>query len=687
MSLAPGWRWDGAALAMFFPRHAGTKLVRRRRFARCGRSVSGVATIALLLLAVGRVSGQEALDPSIVGEGPTDDVYRSPSELKKLSLEQLVDVEITSASRRPEPISQASSAIDVITGDTIRRSGALNLPDALRLGAGMEVAQIDGHTWAISARGFNISTANKLQVLLDGRSLYTPLFSGVFWDVQRTFLPDLEQIEVIRGPGATLWGANAVNGVINIRTKSARDTQGFLVDAVGGSEGGSLGLRYGGRMGRDTYYRAYVMRERADGLSLEGGGDAQDETDFTQGGFRVDSVLGLNDTLTVQGDGYAGAFGQLNAQDVEVDGGNFLARWGHQFGVDSSLSVQGYYDRTHRLIPGVFEEYRNTFDVELEGRFVLGAHDIVYGGNYRVSLDEIGNLGPTIAFLPANETEHLISAYVQDEWHIIPRQFSAVAGSKFEYNTFSGFEIQPSGRLVWTPAADQTFWGAVSRAVRTPTRIDQDVFAPNPATGAPVVLRGTRDFESEVLFAYELGYRVQPSKTLSLDLSLYYNDYDNLRSQEPQGPAGTPFVLANMLEGHTYGATLAGRWRVTDWWELDGNVSALHVDLHRSPGSLDPSNGVGEANDPDYFFALRSSMDLPGHIQFNAVLRYVSDLPHPVTPSYLGLDLRLAWMPRENFEFAIIGRDLLDPHHPEFRGAVVTREVERRVFGTIKWTF
>ncbi|MEP6823013.1 MAG: TonB-dependent receptor, partial [Chthoniobacterales bacterium] len=531
-----------------------------------------------------RASGQEAIAPSIVGEGPTGEVYRSPSELKKLSLQELVDVEITSSSRRPEPISQASSAIDVITGDTIRRSGVTNLPDALRLGAGMEVAQIDGHTWAISARGFNISTANKLQVLLDGRSLYTPLFSGVFWDVQRTFLPDLEQIEVIRGPGATLWGANAVNGVINIRTKSARDTQGFLLDAGGGSEGGNVGLRYGGRIGRDTYYRAYVMTERTDSLSLEGGGDAQDGTDFTQGGFRIESALGSDDTLTLQGDGYAGAFGQLNAPDIEVDGGNLISRWVHQLGVDSSLSVQGYYDRTHRLIPGVFEEHRDTFDIELEGRFVLGAHDIVYGGNYRISSDEIGNLGPTLAFLPTNETEQLVSAYVQDEWHIIPRQFSVVAGSKFEYNTFSNFEVQPSGRLVWTPTAEQTLWGAISRAVRTPTRIDQDLFVPNPSTGASVALRGTRDFESEVLVAYELGYRVQPSKTLSLDLSLYYNDYDNLRSQEPQGPTGSPIILANMLEGQTYGATLGGRWRVTDWWELDGNVSGLHVDLHRSPG-------------------------------------------------------------------------------------------------------
>lgn len=634
------------------------------------------------------LSGQEAIRPAITSPAPAPiEPYSSPSDLKKISLEQLLNIEIVSASRRPESISQASSAIDVITGDTIRLSGVTNIPDALRLSAGMEVAQVDGHTWAISARGFNITTANKLQVLMDGRNLYTPLYSGVFWDVQRTFLPDLEQIEVIRGPGATLWGANAVNGVINIRTKNAKYTQGFLLDAGGGTEQGYGGIRYGGRIGTDTYYRAYVMQQRHDSLSLEGGGDAEDEMNFTQGGFRLDSTLSPNDTITLQGDGYAGAFGQLNGADVEVDGGNVIARWTHQLGADSSISLQTYYDRTHRLIPGIFEEHRDTFDLEAEGRFVLGAHDIVYGANYRLSADEIGNLGPQLAFLPANQTVHLISGYVQDEWHIIPRTFSAAAGLKLEHNSFSGFEVQPSGRLIWTPTSSQTFWGAISRAVRTPTRIEQDLFAPNPSTGVPAVLEGNRDFESEVLLAYELGYRAQASKTVSLELVTYYHDYDNLRSVEPQGLSGAPFIFQNKFEGQTYGAAFSMRWRVTDWWELGGSVNALQVDLHRGPGSADPTNGRGEANDADYYGSLRSVMDLPGHVQFSSVLRYVGDLPHPATPAYLALDLRLGWSPRKNLELAIVGRDLLDDHHPEFRGRLVTREVNRSVFATLKWSY
>ena len=613
--------------------------------------------------------------------------FRSPTELKRLSLEELVDTEISSASRRPEPISQASSAIDVVTDETIRRSGVTNIPDALRLAAGVEVAQIDGHTWAISARGFNLSTSNKMQVLMDGRSLYTPLFSGVFWDVQRTFLPDLEQIEVVRGPGATLWGANAVNGVINIQTKHAKDTQGFVLDTGGGNEEGYVGVRYGGRIGRDTYYRAYVMHQRHDDLNLEWAGDGEDDTEFTQGGFRIDSKFGIEDTFTVQGDGYVGSFGQFNGPDIDVDGGNIIARWGRQLGLDSTITVQGYFDFTHRLIPNVFEERRQTGDIELEGRFVWGQHDVVYGANYRVSCDDIGNLGPTLAFLPAEETVHLISGYVHDEWHIVPRKFTVAVGSEFEYNTFSGFEIQPTARFAWTPTSNQTFWGAISRAVRTPTRIDQDLVAPNPAFGGMPILLGNRDFESEELIACEVGYRVQPTRTLFLDFAAYYHDYEKLRSVEPIGVGPVPVELRNRNEGESYGGTAGVRWGVTDWWQLAGNVTILKVNVEGEPGSRDPNQGRSEWNDPDYFFSIRSSLDLPGNIEFDSIVRYVDDLPHPATPSYCELDLRLGWSPVKNLELAVVGRNLLDPHHPEFRGTTVSREVRRSVLATLRWTY
>ncbi|HEV3410560.1 MAG TPA: TonB-dependent receptor plug domain-containing protein [Chthoniobacterales bacterium] len=655
---------------------------------------------AFSFLLASAVLAQEAVRSALPDlEPPAEgEPYRSPAELKKLSLEQLLATEITSASRRPEPISQAPSAIDVITAETILRSGVTNIPDALRLAAGIEVAQFDGHNWRISSRGFN-EGSNKLQVLMDGRSVYTPLFSGVFWDVQRTFLPDLEQIEVIRGPGATLWGANAINGVINIRTKHARDTQGFLLDGGGGNQEGYAGMRYGGRIGRNTYYRAYVMHQRTNGLHLErpAGGNAEDETEFTQGGFRIDSSIGNDDTFTFQGDVYAGVFGQYRAADAEAEGGNFIARWTHEYGIDSSISLQTYYDRTHRRAPPVIEEDRDTFDIELEGRTVLGAHDLVYGANYRVSADEIENLAANLAFIPASETLHLVSAYVHDEWHLVPRKFALIAGSKFEYNSFSGFEIQPTGRFLWTPTATQTLWGAVSRAVRTPTRLDQDIVSPNPelVPDAEPLLIPNRDFESEELIAYELGYRLAATRDLSFDVVGFYHDYDNIRSAEVIG--GTPgdpldpaiFQLRNLNEGETYGTTMSMRSRLTDWWRVDANFSYLQVDFGRGPGSNDPNDGRGEWNDPDYFWTVRSSIDLPWDLQFDTVLRYVDDLPQPATPSYLGLDLRLAWSPNKNIQVAIVGRDLLDPHHPEFRAQppAPTREVNRSVFGTVRWSF
>jgi iron complex outermembrane receptor protein len=644
-------------------------------------SSSPITLIAFLLLAVALSCSTPLY---------AEEIYQSPTELKKLPLEELVDVEITSAARRPEPLSQAASAIDVITADDIERAGVTNIPDALRLGTEMQVAQIDGHTWAISTRGFNTSAANKMQVLMDGRSLYTPLFSGVFWDVQQTFLPDLARIEIIRGPGATLWGANAVNGVINILTKSAKDTQGILLFGGGGNEERDFaGVRYGGRIGEDTYYRAYVMHTDRDSLTLEGGGDAGDETEMTQGGFRIDSTPNSDDTLTFQGDGYAGGFGQLNGPDVTVDGGNVLGRWTRQLASDSNVMVQTYFDYTHRLIPDVFEEHRETFDIEFQHRIVIAdRHDVIWGGNYRLSADDIGNLGPSLAFIPDNDVVHLVSAYVQDEFHLVPGKFSLIVGSKFEYNSFSGFEIQPTGRFVWNPVEGQTVWGAISRAVRTPTRIDQDLIAPNPSTGAPALLVGNSDFESETLIAYELGYRIRPWHTVSIDLAGYYNDYDNLRSIEPLGPNG-PFVFKNKLVGDSYGGALSTKWKVTDWWELSGSVSVLHENIHPGPGSADVTHGTAEGNDPNCSFVARSSIALPHHVQVDSILRYVGDLPNPPTPAYLTADVRIAWSPYPNFEVAFVGRNLFDENHPEFRSSQLgmTREVGRGFFGTVKWHF
>jgi iron complex outermembrane receptor protein len=632
------------------------------------------------------VFGQAAVAPQIEPSPPAEpppNTSPSPRDLKKLSLEQLVDTEITSASRRPEKLSQTSSAVDVITSEDIERAGVTNIPDALRLGTEMEVAQVDGHSWAISTRGFDNTISNKLQVLMDGRSLYTPLFSGVFWDVQQTFLPDIEQIEIIRGPGATLWGANAVNGVINIRTKSADETQGFMFYGGGGfEEEGFAGGRYGGKIGDDTYYRVYVMHQEGDGLPPLGG-SSEDDTHMTQGGFRIDSKIHPEDTVTLQGDFYAGNVDQLTTDDIKVDGENVLGRWTHQMDSDSSVMLQAYYDRTYRLIPGTFEEERNTFDIEVQRQYRYENHYFVWGGNYRMSHDDIGNLGPSLAFIPASDTQHLVSGYIQDEWHLVADRFYLTAGSKFEYNTFSGFEIQPTGRFTWLPATNQTVWGAISRAVRTPTRIDQNLVSPNPAF-APPFLIANPDFESETLVAYELGYRIKPTDTLSFDLAGYFNDYNNLRSAEPL--PGGKVKIENKLEGQTFGGSIAAKWRILDWWELDGSVWGISEDIHKSPGGHDLNNAHGEANDPACSFIIHSQMDLPWHMRFDSYLRYVDDLPHPHTDSYLTGDVRLAWTLRRNCELALVARNLFDKVHPEF-ASMPTREVERSVYATVKWSY
>lgn len=619
----------------------------------------------------------------------SDDDLR-PATVKRLSLEQLADLEITSVSGRAMPLSLAPSAIDVITAEDIRRSGVTNIPDSLRLATGLHVAQVDGHTWAISARGFNppSATANKLQVLMDGRVLYTPLFSGVFWDVQHTFLPDIEQIEVIRGPGATLWGANAVNGVINIRSKSAAETQGFLFHAGAGiEEEGFAGLRYGGRSG-DTYYRVYATHRSHDDLTLEAtNADAGDPYGLTQGGFRIDSQLGPDDSLTVQGDIYTGRFGQLIGNDVEAQGGNILTRWTRRTGPDSSLQLLAYYDRSDRLIPGVFDGERDTFDIEFQHQFPLGeVHQIVWGLAARASTDRIDNQGPGLAFLPDSETLYLFSGFVQDEIQVMPDVLALTLGSKFEHNSFSQFEVQPTARVAWTPTSKQTVWAAVSRAVRTPTRIDQDLFAPNPAFLPPVLLQGNRNFDAEELIAYELGYRAEPVNNVTTDLALFYHDYDNLRSMEPVGAAAPPFMLSNLLQGESYGAELAVNWQPTNWWQLDVGYTLMQSQFRAKPGSRDTSGGRAEGNDPNHMVVARSAFDLPRDFTADAIVRYVDRLPMPQTPAYTTVDLRFAWQPTAALELAIVGRNLLDKRHPEYRGAT-TREIGRSVYFTVTWEF
>jgi iron complex outermembrane recepter protein len=608
-----------------------------------------------------------------------------PEALKRLSLEQLMEIDVTSVSKRSERLSQAAAAVTVITGDVLRRSGATSLPEVLRLVVGLHVAQSDARAWAVSARGFNSTTADKMLVLVDGRSVYTPLFSGVFWDVQDTLLADVDRIEVIRGPGATLWGANAVNGVINIITKSAAETQGGLTAAAAGSEErGFAGARYGGALGAGGHYRAYAKVLDRDALVRADGAGAGNPTHRGQGGFRVDAGPSDADALTLQGDLYSGSVGEPPFGTDDVEGGNLLGRWRHRLAGGSDLRLQVYYDRTHRNIPNLFAERRDTWDLDLQHHFQWGGrHDVVWGAGFRTTSDQVVD-SAIFQWVPAHRTSELWNLFAQDEI-ALAHDLHFTIGSKFEHNDSTGLEVQPGLRLSWTPDGRHTLWGAISRAVRTPTRLDEDV---RVTVGPQVILVGNRDFRSEELLAYELGYRVQLAAPVSFDVATFYNVYDRLRSQEPSPGGGLPLTFANELNAETYGAELRATLQVETWWRLVPSYAYFAKRLRLDPGSHDSSGGTAEGDDPRSRFNLRSSMDLPHRIELDGLLRYVGALPAPAVPAYVELDLRLGWWPTERLELALVGQNLLHAHHPEFGPPGPARnEVQRGAYGKVAWRF
>jgi len=501
-----------------------------------------------------------------------------PSDLKRLSLDELQAIEVTSVSKRPEKLSAAASSIQVITGDDIRRAGATSLPEALRLASNLQVAQVGSQGWAITARGFNNTSANKLLVLVDGRAVYTPLHAGVFWDVQDTLLEDIDRIEVISGPGATLWGGNAVNGVINVSTKSAKDSQGVLITGSGGSElRGAGGMRYGGKVGANVQFRAYSKYFGRDSSALPIGQQATDDWNMGQGGFRLDWDASQVDHVTVQSDVYDGRIAQPGTNHIAVSGDNVLGRWLHTLSKDSNLSLQLYYDKTHRNIPATFVEDLQTYDADFEHRFRMAAgHNVVWGLGYRVSNDDEGN-SAVLSFLPAHLSRRWLSGFVEDEVPLGTDRLRLTLGTKIEHNDYTGFEFQPSGRLTWKMSKLQTVWTAISRAVRTPSRIDAEFYFPG---SPPFMLAGGPEFVSEELLAYELGYRVQPDPRLSLSLAGFYNDYDRIRSRERANPSSPiPVVFANGQKAESYGVEVTIDYRLTDWWRLRAGYTELQLPL------------------------------------------------------------------------------------------------------------
>jgi len=626
---------------------------------------------------------------------------------KKMSLTQLMDLDVTSVAKQPEPYGQAPAAIQVITGDDIARSGASSLPEAMRLADNLEVAQKNSHDWAISARGFNTALANKLLVLMDGRSVYTPLFSGVFWDVQDYLLQDIDRIEVISGPGGTLWGANAVNGVINITSKSAKDTQGLYVEGGGGSQLRDFGgVRYGGVLTSNVYYRVYGKYFDRDNEVFGNGKDASDSWNMGRGGFRVDAEPSLQNKLTLQGDYYAGHENVPTGGRANVSGGNLLGRWSHTFSEDSDMSVQTYYDRTHLLDPvpafvaggvplapaGLLMDDLDTFDLDFQHHFHLSSwNNIVWGIGYRFT-HEVDMNAPALAFFPPTLDHNLFSAFLQDEIRLRDNLLLTL-GTKIEHNDYTGVEVEPSGRLQWNVTSKQMVWAAVSRAVRTPSRIDRDFSEPGPS-GLLVLLKGNPNFESETVIAYELGYRAQPTAKLETSLSTYYNDYDHVRSTTTNAATVFPLFFQNNVEGRTYGFELSATYQLLDWWRLHGGYDLLKEDLRIKPGKSDINNALNETADPQQQFSIRSSMDLPKNVSFDTTLRWVDELHNNngatvgIVPSYFELDARIAWRPVKNLELSLVGQNLLHDRHPEYGFPGPAREeIVRSVYGKISWQF
>ena len=652
-----------------------------------------------------------------------DNNTNASPDLGNLSLEELTRMEVTSVSKKAEPLNHAPAAIYVITGEEIRRAGVTTIPDALRLAPGVQVAQIDAHNWAISARGFNDLFANKLLVLVDGRSVYTPLFAGVYWDVQDLMLEDVDKIEVIRGPGATLWGANAVNGVINITTKSSQATQGLLVMGGYGTEERGFGaIRYGGKLGDYGTYRLYAKYFNRDDSETSSGREANDSWEALRSGFRTDWEPTAQNLFTVQGDVYqnrerqtyntlipVSPFSRADEDLLKVSGGNVLGRWTHFFSADSDVRLQAYYDRTSRK-NSFFKEDRNTADVELQYRVPLFEwHDVVAGAGYRYSESLNLKSNFTISYHPSERETHIVNTFVQDRMTLVEDRLFFTVGSKFEHNDYTHWEIQPSGRILWTPKDNHAVWASVSRAVRTPARSDNDLrlatsvfppFAPENPLPFPgvVTIDGDDDFRSEVLLAYETGYRVQPGDCVSVDIALFYHDYERLTSFEP-GPIDTsnlpgyiryPFIFSNDLEGETYGGELGVDWHATDWWLFRASYSYIQMQLHRREGSLDTVSENDEGRTPHNQAVLRSLTDLPHNLQLDVTGRYVDSLPAQSIDSYIGLDVRIGWRPFKNIDFSIVGQNLLDHRHAEFNPSVVREqatEIQRSVYGKVTWTY
>jgi iron complex outermembrane receptor protein len=642
----------------------------------------------------------------------------APRDLTQVSLEDLMNIQVTSVSKKEQKLAKAGAAIYVITQEDIRRSGATNIPDLLRMVPGVDVARVDQNSWSVSIRGFSDLYGRKLLVLIDGRSVYTPTFSGVFWDQQDVPLEDIERIEVIRGPGGTVWGANAVNGVINIMTKSAKATQGGLFSAGGGSQQTEGLAQYGGKLGTAGMYRAFGKYFNVDNSTLPLGGRAADGWHGYHGGFRSDWDLTPRDTLTVQGDILQANEGETVStvfskalpesgtfnNRVEYQAGNILGRWNHSFLNGSETSFQFYEDHLRRSEDGLNASL-NTVDLDFSDHVAIGSrHDIVWGAGYRVTSDKILP-GYAITFQPDHRTDNLYSTFLQDEIKVT-NTLSLVLGSKFEHNAYTGFEYEPSAQLVWTPTSRHAVWASASRAIRQPSRadtgirLDQSTFHLGGGAGFGVVqVSGSPHPKAEQLRDFEIGYRSQISTRLSVDITAFTSFYRHLETSEPGTPffalsPGFPHLVVPVVfdfkaHAHNSGLETFANWNLTRAWKISPGYSFLSMNVLRDPSSQDTQIERASGSSPRHQFQIHSLANLRRNLDWDSSLTYVGGLAKGNIPGYARVDTRIGWRFGESGEISIVGQNLLSPRHAEFSdGAIVGHTlIERSVFAKVTWRF
>lgn len=614
---------------------------------------------------------------------------QSRPALADLSLEQLAQMKVISVSKSAKSVSSSAASIFVLTERDIHRSAVTTLPEALRLAPNLQVARIDARDYAITARGFNNRLSNKLLVLVDGRSVYSPLFSGVFWDTQDVMLEDLDRIEVVSGPGGTLWGANAVNGVVNIVTQSAAHTQGTLVSLGAGANERQLAARYGGELADDGYYRVYAKHARHDDTRHADGSSSFSGWQRSQTGFRSDWEDDSG-ALTLQGDAYTGELREARTGDKEITGANLMATVSRVVSPHSQISVKAYVDHTERDEPLRFQQYLTVFDLELQQGWSAGQrHNFVWGGGYRHVIDRINNAG-AFAILPERQTVHWQNVFLQDEIRLFDN-IRLTLGGKLEYNPYTQWEALPSAQVAWAPEAHKLLWGSLSRAVRSPARFDRDFYVP----AVPEVIDGVpqynhaggADFRSEVANVVEVGYRGQYSAKVSYSVTAFHSHYERLRTLEPN-PAGSGTVFANRATADAYGIEMWSSWQGSDNWRMHAGLVLQEFDFDLDPGSRDQSSETSlVVGDPEHYWQLRSSYDVSDNLRFDATVRQVAELrlESARVPAYTELDASIAWRIKPHMELSLVGKNLLGDVHIEYGHPAQASQFDRSVYGKLVW--